>query len=287
MKFVFKIVIVVCWFGFLTGQAWGHDFWLEPSAYQPASGSLLTVRWRIGMQFKGKAYNRKQSRINYFVLVSPDGKRRPLTGKEKADPAGRISLQTTGGHVLLFRSHRAYIKLAPKKFESYLRHEGIGHIIHRRETRNERKKAGTEWYSRCAKALLWVGKKPMADNAFAKPLGLPFELVALNNPFHMTNSQPLIVQALHQGKPLVGQVITAYHRQGSKVTEVKGKTDAKGLVKLHLPHTGQWLVKSVYMFRTPKGSKADWESLWASLTFAKQTVSPALAAPASRPTTAR
>ena len=36
---------------------------------------------------------------------------------------------------------------------------------------------------------------------------------------------------------------------------------------LALPKAGVWLVKSVQMVAAPTGVNADWESLWASLTF--------------------
>jgi hypothetical protein len=38
-------------------------------------------------------------------------------------------------------------------------------------------------------------------------------------------------------------------------------------VSLPLDAAGTWLVKAVHMTRTPAGSEADWESLWAPLTF--------------------
>jgi len=36
---------------------------------------------------------------------------------------------------------------------------------------------------------------------------------------------------------------------------------------LGLPRPGVWLVKVVHMVPAPKDTGADWESLWASLTF--------------------
>ena len=35
----------------------------------------------------------------------------------------------------------------------------------------------------------------------------------------------------------------------------------------NLPKNGVWLIKSVQLIPAPAGSDADWESLWASLTF--------------------
>jgi hypothetical protein len=40
-----------------------------------------------------------------------------------------------------------------------------------------------------------------------------------------------------------------------------------GRASLVLDRPGLWLVKAVHMVPAPEGSGAEWESLWASLTF--------------------
>ncbi len=46
------------------------------------------------------------------------------------------------------------------------------------------------------------------------------------------------------------------------------RTDVHGRVRLPLGGAGVWMVKAVHMIPAPPGSGADWESFWASLTFA-------------------
>jgi uncharacterized GH25 family protein len=48
---------------------------------------------------------------------------------------------------------------------------------------------------------------------------------------------------------------------------LSARTDKAGRVSLALPRGGVWLVKAVHMVPAPADSGADWESLWASLTF--------------------
>jgi len=60
--------------------------------------------------------------------------------------------------------------------------------------------------------------------------------------------------------------VTAIHRD-DPAARVSARSDASGRVTLSLPRSGVWLVKSVQMIAAPAGSNADWESLWASLTF--------------------
>lgn len=272
-KSVVLLVFLVVLLG--AGQVWGHDFWLAPSSYQPAKGQRVSIQWLIGMGFQGKAYRRKQSRIRRFVHMQPDGRIAAVPGREKADPAGAIQVQTKGLHTLLYRSHRAYIKLSAKKFNNYLTKEGLPHIVERRRQRKEYELPGKEWYSRSAKTLFQVGNEVLPDRAFALPAGLDFELLPLRNPFRLALDQPLPFLALYKGKPLRNQVIAAYHRHQGKLIQQKGRTNARGIVFLTLSYRGPWLVKGIHMFRTPKGSKADWESVWGSLTFRRD-------APASR-----
>jgi hypothetical protein len=71
-------------------------------------------------------------------------------------------------------------------------------------------------------------------------------------------------RVMYEGKPAASAVVVALHRDG---TRVEGRTDAKGVVRLRTEKAGAWLVKSVRVVRAPAASGADWESLWASLTF--------------------
>jgi hypothetical protein len=56
--------------------------------------------------------------------------------------------------------------------------------------------------------------------------------------------------------------------KGQPSRQVAARTDAQGRVRLPLGGSGVWLVKAVHMIAAPAGSGADWESFWASLTFA-------------------
>jgi uncharacterized GH25 family protein len=48
------------------------------------------------------------------------------------------------------------------------------------------------------------------------------------------------------------------------------RTDSAGRVAFAITKPGLWLIKTVHMIEAPPDSGADWESLWASLTFEKQ-----------------
>ena len=47
----------------------------------------------------------------------------------------------------------------------------------------------------------------------------------------------------------------------------QARTDANGLATLRLDRPGEWMVSAVHMTPCPERTIADWESLWASVTF--------------------
>ena len=98
-------------------------------------------------------------------------------------------------------------------------------------------------------------------------LGLDLELVAESNPYRHRSGEALVVQVLYRGSPLAGARVDAFALDGASpdVTAVSG---ADGRVRLLLARGGGWAVATTHMIEAPAGSGADWESLWASLTFA-------------------
>ena len=103
----------------------------------------------------------------------------------------------------------------------------------------------------------------MPARAFEQPLGYRYELIPETNPM---SSSPLRIRVLFEGKSLTDALVTAIHRDDPAI-HASARTDSSGRVTLTLPKSGVWLVKSVQMVAAPPGANADWESLWASLTF--------------------
>ena len=127
-----------------------------------------------------------------------------------------------------------------------------------RAKRGDSQKPSREIYSRCAKSLLIAG-----DGAakFETPLGFRYEIV----PLKMT-ADSIDVRLVYESKPLAGALVIAMHRDDASL-RLRARSDAKGRVAFKLPKRGVWLIKSVQMIPAPPASNADWESLWASLTF--------------------
>ena len=241
-----------------------HDFWIEPSSYQVAVGSQVTVRFLVGEEFRGDLLPLDPSRIIVFASFGPTS-RMPLRGVDGSDFAGVVKLDDAGLHLIAYRSTSVFLELDAAEFESYLGSEGLEGVIDERSRRNERKAKGRELYSRCVKSLLRAGASG-EETGFDRVLDFPVELVPELNPYELKAGDELPVRILRQGKPLAGVLIVGYPH-GDPAQSVRQRSDDKGRIRLPLTQAGPWLVKAVHMERIEHGEEADWESWWASLTF--------------------
>jgi len=113
-----------------------HDFWIEPSSFRPAVGSLVTASLRVGQDFVGDPVPRSAQLIEQFV-VRDGASERPVVGQENRDPAGYLRVERPGLTIVGYRSRPVALELPAQKFEDYLRQEGLDEIIALRAKRGE------------------------------------------------------------------------------------------------------------------------------------------------------
>jgi hypothetical protein len=146
--------------------------------------------------------------------------------------------------------------------------EGLEKISALRAKRGEQDKNGTESYTRCLKALLAVG--PATEQDTDHVLGFPLELIADTNPYQQTPGTPLPIRLLFEGQALEGALVEAKSLHSTEAV-LTARTDAKGHVSFRFPSSGEWMLNAVHMVEAKpkhKNTQADWQSYWASLTFA-------------------
>lgn len=240
-----------------------HDFWIEPSTFQPAVGSTVVVRLAVGQRFRGDALPRNPALIARFVLVSDAGE--TLVGGRAADePAGTVRVEQPGLQLIAYRSLNSQVSLEAAKFEDYLKEEGLEAVIEARAKRGESQKPSREVFSRAAKSLLAAGGS--GTTGYDRVLGLTLELVPERNPYAMKEGEDLPVRILYEGKPLAGALVVAIAHD-DREKKIAQRSDRNGRVTLRLPKRGAWLVKAVHMVPAAGDPSTDWQSIWASLTF--------------------
>ncbi|MEP0847748.1 MAG: DUF4198 domain-containing protein [Phycisphaerae bacterium] len=244
-------------------RAAGHEFWIEPSSFQPKSGSDVRVSLKVGQRLVGESVPRKADRIARFFAVGPAGEVE-VGGDDGGEPAGTLRVERSGLMILGFRSNRASIELPAEQFETYLEEEGLGHI---RELRRHKQQSGAlvrEVYSRCAKSLIAVDGN--ADGDAGRPLGFTLEIIPEGNPCRLRPGAKLGVRLLFRGRPLADAAVIAICA-GHTAAPQRVRTGADGRAEFTLATPGLWMIHSVHMIEAPPDAGADWESFWGTLTF--------------------
>lgn len=240
-----------------------HDFWIEPTSYSVEAGKIVGIRARVGDGFLGDPVPRDPALLEALVVEDGTG-RRPVVGRDGADPAGLLRVTTQGLHVVGYIGKPSRVELPAEKFNTYLREEGLDAAIAARAMLGQTTAGARELFTRCAKTLVLSGVARPEDHD--RSLGCPLELIAERSPYALAAGQVLPVRLTYEGRPIEGVLVVAIHRKRA-AEKISARTDREGRVRLALPAGGTWLVKAVHMVPAPAAANADWSSYWASLTF--------------------
>ena len=259
--------------------AGAHEFWISPSRYRASRGETVTVGGRVGTGFRGEQRPFAAERVVRFVLIG----RQPVD-LGPAAMTGNVNwasfrLPDDLGAMVAYQSSFATIELPAAQFDDYLREEGLDAPLDARRKLGMGAGPGRERYARCPKT--WVaGRRDKGGAARSlRPAGLPLEIVPIADP---GGTNPLDIRVLWRGKPLAGALLRAWRRplapdwapvavaaRDSVGMALQVRTDARGEARLALAGDGEWLVSTVHMIPCADKAVADWESWWASLTFAR------------------
>ena len=134
-----------------------HDMWIEPADVCSAGRARSSrVRLRVGQDLLGDPIPRDPSLINQFIVEDAAG-RKPVVGRDGADPAGFVRVASPGMLVIGYSSKPSAVELPAEKFNQYLKEEGLDAVAAVRARRNETDRGAGEIFSRCAKSLVASG----------------------------------------------------------------------------------------------------------------------------------
>jgi uncharacterized GH25 family protein len=252
----------------------GHEYWLSPSSYRTAAGDTLAIRALVGTGFRGEPRPYAPSRVRRFTLTASRTIDLASHGRNGDLEWARFALPDAGGALFAYESDFAPITLPAAEFDDYLALEGLSGPLAARARLGANAGPGRERYARCPKT--WIaGTTP---SRASRPAGLSLEIVPLGDP---GASGPLRVRVLHRGRPLAGALLRAWNQplrgfaprdaaeRDSVGPAIETRTGKDGIATLALPRAGEWMVACVHMEPCRERAVADWESRWASFTFAR------------------
>ena len=248
------------------GSLSAHDLYPMPERFHVLTGETVTIALHDGDAFPDSEVSAPLERVRDAFLRAASGSAAVshlrVDGKRAL---GDVSVPGKGDLLLTLRTIPNFIELKPEEFLSYLKEEGLTHVIDWRTKYNETSKPGRERYSKYAKSILTAGAP---GEEYRKPAGLVLEIVTLRNPALIRQGETLPVQVLFRGAPAASlQLEAAWAGPNGTKVQVAGQTDSQGRLNVPIASNGKWRLHTLRMERCAEPAVADWESYWSSLTF--------------------
>ena len=258
----------------VAGPSRAHEYWLAPSSFRTAPSDTIALGALAGEGFAGERKPFAPGRVIRWRVRAG----RELDLMPASTPGDTVWVRFApgdgGGLLFGYESNFASLTLDGASFDRYLEEEGLDGPRQARRARGDAG-PGRERYRRCAKSYL-AGNDSLRA---LEPLGMPCEIVPLSVP---GREPSLRVRVLFEGRPLAGARLGAWRQpfeaDGRPRDPVRrdpaplfwsGRTDARGEAVIPVEAPGEWLLSVVHMVASHDPAAADWESTWASLTFAR------------------
>ncbi len=250
-----------------SSRALAHDYWLQPSTFKPAPAETFQVHLYFGEAFKPEGERPFQKiRTPVYTLISSHDQQDLTTIPDQTLPLSTLTLTESGTYLLVLDRTAQTIILPAKKFNAYLREEGLTDILQQRQQTRQSNRPGRERYQRNLKSLLQVAT--LTNNVPLLTLGKQLEIIPQQNPYTLQPGNRLTIAVQFEGRPLANRLVTAYQLQGTKRYQQTSRTNQSGLATFTLQQKGIWLIRLVHMRRCQTNCQAiDWESFWSSMTF--------------------
>ncbi len=240
-----------------------HDFWIEPTLFQPDVDERTGFNLRVGQELSGDTLPWVPQWFIDYRVIGPEGAE-PVRGIVGDIPAGGFEPSDDALYVVGYLSVPDLADLEPEKFNEYLQKEGLEPALEKRIADGKQNEPGREFYSRCAKSLIKAGSGSNTA-ALSTFIGYPLEIVPVNNPYNLDEGQTLQIKILAEKQPIQGLSVFAFNAaEPDKVQRVA--TDEDGFADINIDRKGTWLIKAVRIYEI-ENPAAEWESYWASLTF--------------------
>ena len=247
-----------------------HDMFLRPASHFALPNSRVLVRLLNGT-FSKSENSIDRDRLIDVAIVSPAGRAKLDTAQWSVKGDTSTFTLTTGAagtYVLGASTRPRILGLPPKDFNQYLADDGMPDELAARKKDGTINQPSKERYHKHVKALVQVGDTP--ETGFSTILGYPAEIVPLENPYALKIGSTLDVKVLVDGKPVARQFVQYGGRTPGeeRVKQRDVRSDAQGVAHIPVDRAGTYYVKFIDMRRLTGDAEANYESKWATLTFA-------------------
>lgn len=260
------------------GPATAHQTFLISDLYamRPGTDNFLILR-NGTYHDSGYSITRKMSRD--ISIVMGGNRREPGEGEVQdvdSNPTYKstyikVVADTEGTGLAGVAAHPDYIALPAEIFANYLKHDGIADTLED-FSKNSTLTTVRERYTKHAKALFQVGKKPSDD--YKRALGYKVEVFVDRNPAEVKVGEEMPFHVLYEGKPLANQLVyvgRAKHPHNPKATVPENavyalRTDGQGRAKFAVTAKDKWYIELINMQKVDE-EDVDYESNWSTITF--------------------
>lgn len=251
----------------LTASAAAHDFWIDLGAWrQDEPGGAIALALLVGTSAERESWRMRPERVVSLRSIGPAGitdHALSIRAGTDADPGGAaIRLAEPGTHIVAFETTPAESDLPAKEFDDYVAHEELTLVAAHRAGRAAGN--GRELYARRAKALVQIGERATAN--VTRPIGQSLEIVPLANPY-AAGVTMLPVEIRFRGAPLAGVRVELENLADPRSVPVTVHTGPDGRAIVPFRRSGAWKVRTIWSVPIEDTRRADYDTLFASLTF--------------------
>ena len=264
--FVFLVMI--------TFSTSAHELFIKPKQYRIAPFGTVDLRLFNGTFDKSENIIARDRMRDVSIIGG--GPTQNLTLDQWRDEGRETALSYTfgpaGTYAVGVSTRPRVLPQTNTDFTDYLKHEGITDTLTTFEPVESGRKI-RERYSKHVRTILQVGDT--LSEAHKTILGYPVEIILLDNPASVNVGGEVRLKVLRNGAALSDQLVYAsysgYHAHngdGGHERAVQMRTDAEGFATFRISKAGVWYVTLIHMEKLLDDPEADYESNWATLTFA-------------------
>ena len=255
---------------FWAAPSLAHEFWLETNVPTAEIGDTTSVDMQVGQDFQGTKLPYLPDTVQSMMHWSSIGEQTVNARIGDIPVIQNIPLDQLGLHRFSLVTNPAYIVFDDlAEFTDYLTYEGLAEVVELHRQRGLPDTDIAESYIRNARTLVQVG--PAEASHMDAPTGMPFEIVALANPY-VSGLTSLDVSLSWKNTPVANTQISVFHRpDGAQTAKDTTRqlltTDNQGRAQLSLKEPGSYLLNAVRIDPVDGPGSVVWQSHWASLTF--------------------